>query len=89
MPSGNLGNLTAGLMAMQMGLPVSKFISATNLNSVFTEFLSTGKFTPRKSVPTLSNAMDVGNPNNFYRIVDLFNKKIEIMTNIVQSKQYN
>jgi len=85
-PSGNLGNLTAGLIAMQMGLPVSIFISATNLNSVFTEFLSTGKFTPRKSVPTLSNAMDVGNPNNFYRIVHLFNQKIEIIKNIIRSK---
>lgn len=72
-PSGNLGNLTAGLMAKKMGLPVNKFISATNINDIVPEYLETGIFSPRKSLKTLSNAMDVGNPSNFERILDIFN----------------
>lgn len=71
-PSGNFGNLTAGLFAKKMGLPISKFIAATNANDVVPQYLSTGEFTPRPSVPTLSNAMDVGNPSNFARMMDLY-----------------
>ena len=71
-PSGNLGNLTAGLMAKEMGLPIFKFIAAFNANDVFLNYLSTGVFEPRPSVKTLSNAMDVGNPSNIARIIDLF-----------------
>ena len=67
-PSGNLGNLTAGVLAARMGLPVSRFIAATNANDVLPEYLATGRFTPRRSVPTLSNAMDVGDPSNFARL---------------------
>ena len=70
-PSGNFGNLTAGLLAARMGLPVSKFISATNINDVVPEYLNTGNFKPRPSQSTISNAMDVGNPSNFARMLDL------------------
>jgi len=71
-PSGNFGNLTAGLLAYQMGLPVHQFIAATNANDVVPAYLQAGTYHPRPSVPTLSNAMDVGNPSNFARMVDLF-----------------
>ncbi|PKO98113.1 MAG: threonine synthase [Bacteroidetes bacterium HGW-Bacteroidetes-8] len=71
-PSGNFGNLTAGLFAMQMGLPVHRFIAAVNSNDIFPNYLQNGKFEPKPSIPTLSNAMDVGNPSNFARIQSLF-----------------
>ena len=71
-PSGNFGNLTGGLIAKKMGLPVDKFIAAVNVNDVFPIYLNTGKFIPKPSVNTLSNAMDVGNPSNFHRILDLY-----------------
>ncbi|MDR1557748.1 MAG: threonine synthase [Tannerellaceae bacterium] len=71
-PSGNFGNLTAGLFAYWMGLPIRRFIAANNLNDVFLDYLKTGMYTPRPSVATLANAMDVGNPSNFARIIDLF-----------------
>ena len=71
-PSGNFGNLTAGLFAQQMGLPVCQFIAATNANDVVPQYLNTGKYAPRPSIATLSNAMDVGNPSNFVRILDLY-----------------
>lgn len=71
-PSGNFGNLTAGLMAKKMGLPIDKFIAATNINDVVPEYLATSLFTPRPSKTTISNAMDVGNPSNFARILDLY-----------------
>jgi threonine synthase len=71
-PSGNFGNLTAGLFARKMGLPVTKFIAATNINDVVPQYLHTGVFHPRPSKGTLSNAMDVGNPSNFTRILELY-----------------
>ncbi|PWN08113.1 threonine synthase [Rhodohalobacter mucosus] len=71
-PSGNFGNLTGGLVAERMGMATSGFIAATNQNSVVPEFLSGGEYRPRKSVPTISNAMDVGDPSNFSRIRYLF-----------------
>ncbi len=71
-PSGNFGNLTGGLISKKMGLPVDKFIAAVNSNDVFPIYLKTGKFIPKPSVKTISNAMDVGNPSNFYRILDLY-----------------
>lgn len=88
-PSGNLGNLTAGLFAKRMGVPVEKFIGATNKNDVFTEYLSTAKFTPRKSVQTLSNAMDVGNPSNLERIVELYDGNVAEMRKDIFSKSYS
>lgn len=71
-PSGNFGNLTAGLLAMQLGLPVDHLVAATNRNDVVPKFLSTGQYTPRPSIPTISNAMDVGAPSNFVRMQALF-----------------
>lgn len=71
-PSGNFGNLTAGLFAKRMGLPVRHFVAATNVNDVVPEYLTTGVMTPRPSRHTLSNAMDVGNPSNFARMMDLY-----------------
>lgn len=71
-PSGNFGNLTAGLFAKRMGLPVNTFLAATNINKVVPTYLKTGIFSPLPSLRTLSNAMDVGNPSNFARILDLY-----------------
>jgi len=76
-PSGNFGNLTAGLFAKRIGLPVAKFIASTNANDVVPEYLRTGEFHPRLAKPTYSNAMDVGNPNNFPRLFDLCRNRIE------------
>lgn len=86
-PSGNFGNLCGGLIAKQMGLPVDRFIAATNINDVFPQYLQSGLFTPRPSEKTISNAMDVGNPSNFSRIKDLYNINLEtIRKNIVGVK---
>jgi threonine synthase len=71
-PSGNFGNLTAGLMAKRAGLPIARFVAATNVNDVVPEYLLTGRFEPRPSVPTIANAMDVGNPSNFERMLWLY-----------------
>ncbi|WAC18321.1 threonine synthase [Luteolibacter sp. SL250] len=71
-PSGNFGNLTAGLLAAQLGLPVEHFIAATNRNDVVPAYLSSGDYQPRPSVATISNAMDVGAPSNFVRMQALF-----------------
>ena len=71
-PSGNFGNITAGLFAQKMGLPIKKFIAANNANDIFNQYLNTGEYTPRPSVQTISNAMDVGAPSNFARIMDLY-----------------
>jgi len=71
-PSGNFGNVCAGILARASGLPVSKFIAATNANDVIPNFLQSGKMKTKPSVPTLSNAMDVANPSNFVRILEIF-----------------
>ena len=71
-PSGNFGNLTAGLMAKQLGMPIGRFVAATNVNDVVPEYLSTGRFHPRPSIHTVANAMDVGNPSNFDRLMWLY-----------------
>jgi threonine synthase len=71
-PSGNFGNLTAGLLAERMGLPVHKFIAATNANDTVTRYANSGTYAPKASVRTISNAMDVGAPSNFARMEDLF-----------------
>ena len=72
-PSGNFGNICAGLFAHDMGLPVKRFIAAVNANAVISEYIETGSFQPRPSIRTLSNAMDVGNPSNWERIRTLYN----------------
>jgi threonine synthase len=71
-PSGNFGNLTAGLIAKKMGLPVHHFIASTNTNDIVPKYLEDGTFNPRSSKQTISNAMDVGNPSNFWRMFDLY-----------------
>lgn len=71
-PSGNFGNICAGLFAKRMGLPVKRFIAANNANSVFFDYLRTGIYDPRPSIQTIANAMDVGDPSNFARILDLY-----------------
>jgi threonine synthase len=81
-PSGNLGNLTGGLIAKRMGAPIDTFIAANNDNHPFIDYLKSGEYTPRPSVPTLSNAMDIGRPNNFPRILDLFDSNHEKITNV-------
>jgi len=79
-PSGNFGNLTAGLIARRMGLSVEHFIAATNVNDVVPQYLKTGVFKPRSSVQTVSNAMDVGNPSNFERMLDLYKNDFRKMS---------
>ena len=71
-PSGNFGNITAGLFGRHMGLPVTRFIAANNRNDIFYQYLRTGVYTPRPSVATIANAMDVGDPSNFARVLDLY-----------------
>lgn len=76
-PCGNFGNLTAGLLSKKMGLPIDRFIAATNINDSVPRYLRTGNFDPHISRKTLSNAMDVGNPSNFARILDLYNEDLK------------
>jgi threonine synthase len=71
-PSGNFGNITAGLIAKQLGLPIHHFIAATNVNKIVPDYLTTGEYVAKPAIRTLSNAMDVGNPSNFPRILDLY-----------------
>ena len=75
-PSGNFGNLTGGIIAKHMGLPVEKFIAATNANDVFPRYLETGEFNAMPSKQTISNAMDVGRPSNFDRILKIYNENV-------------
>jgi threonine synthase len=88
-PSGNFGNICAGLLAYRSGLPVSHFIAACNANNVVTEYLETGNYFPKKSIPTFSNAMDVGNPSNFVRILELFDKKFQSLKNVMSSYSFS
>jgi len=78
-PSGNFGNLTAGLLAKRAGLPIARFVAATNANDVVPAYLETGRFEPRASVATLANAMDVGHPSNFERMSWLYAGDLEAM----------
>ena len=79
-PSGNFGNLCAALIAGRMGLPVKRFVAANNANQVFFDYLQTGEYRPRPSIPTLANAMDVGDPSNAARIFDLYGGDWESLT---------
>ena len=88
-PSGNFGNITAGLFAKRMGLPVKRFIAANNRNDIFLEYLNTGKYNPRPSVATLANAMDVGDPSNFARILDLYGHSHETISSEISGVSYN
>ena len=82
-PSGNFGNIGAGLLAWKMGLPVEQFIAATNANDTVPEFLKTGVYQPKPSVATLSNAMDVGNPSNWVRIADMFKDDMSQLNKLI------
>ena len=78
-PSGNFGNVCAGMMAQQLGLPIKHFIASNNQNNVVTNYLKTEQYTPKRSVQTISNAMDVGNPSNFIRIQELHNNDYDTL----------
>jgi len=83
-PSGNLGNLTGGLIARRMGAPIDQFVVGNNVNHPFVDYLHSGEYIPRDSLPTLSNAMDIGRPNNLPRILDLFDGDHAKITQIVK-----
>ena len=83
-PSGNLGNITAGLFAREMGLPVDRFIAANNANNVVFDYLKTGKYQPKASIQTIANAMDVGAPSNFARILDLYKHSHKTISEIIK-----
>lgn len=87
-PSGNFGNLTAGLFAKRMGLPVHKFIAANNRNDIVYKYLKTGIYEPRPSVSTIANAMDVGDPSNFARILDLYQHNHQSITQDIVGVTY-
>ena len=87
-PSGNFGNITAGLFGKQMGLPVSRFIAANNKNDIFYQYLQTGKYNPRPSVATIANAMDVGDPSNFARVLDLYQESHEAICRDISGTTY-
>jgi threonine synthase len=88
-PSGNYGNITGGLLAKRMGLPVHKFIAATNSNDIVPAYLQTGHFIPRPSQHTISNAMDVGNPSNFARLMDMYDNSLEKIRQEVVGYHFN
>lgn len=85
-PSGNFGNICAGILAHISGLPAKKIIAATNSNDIIPRFLKSGKLRPQRSVSTLSNAMDVGNPSNFVRILEIFEQDFSQLKNVLKSK---
>jgi len=87
-PSGNFGNLTGGLLAMRMGLPVAQFVACTNVNDIVPEYLTSGAFNPRPSQQTISNAMDVGNPSNFSRLLDMFDHDRARMAEVVTGMSF-
>lgn len=87
-PSGNFGNLTGGLLANRMGLPVAQFVACTNVNDIVPEYLTSGSFSPRPSKQTISNAMDVGNPSNFSRLLDMFDQDRDLMAAVVTGKAF-
>lgn len=88
-PSGNFGNIGAGILAWKMGLPVQHFIAATNANDTVPQFLKTGVYQPKPSVATLSNAMDVGNPSNWVRIADMFKEDPSKLSQQISGYSFN
>ena len=87
-PSGNFGNITAGLFGKKMGLPIKRFIAANNRNDIFYEYLQTGNYNPRPSVATIANAMDVGDPSNFARVQDLYGYDHAAICNDISGATY-
>ena len=88
-PSGNFGNITAGLFGKRMGLPIKHFIAANNANDIFYNYLQTGKYEPKPSKQTLANAMDVGDPSNFARVYDLYNGSWEAIKKDISGATYS
>jgi threonine synthase len=87
-PSGNFGNITAGLFGKRMGLPVKRFIAANNRNDIFYQYLQTAKYNPCPSVATIANAMDVGDPSNFARILALYENSHEAISAEISGATY-
>lgn len=87
-PSGNFGNITAGLFGKRMGLPVSHFIAANNRNDIFYQYLQTGVYSPRPSIATIANAMDVGDPSNFARVLNLYRNSHEAICTDISGATY-
>jgi len=88
-PSGNFGNITAGLFGKRMGLPVKRFIAANNRNDIFLQYLQTGEYSPRPSVSTIANAMDVGDPSNSARVFDLYGNSHAAIAAEISGVSYN
>ena len=84
-PSGNFGNICAGILAKKLGLPIAHFVASTNANDTVPRFLETGKYEPNPSIATISNAMDVGNPSNFVRVLELFDNDFKQIQNKISS----
>ena len=87
-PSGNFGNICSALFGKRMGLPISRFIAANNANDIFYKYIQTGKYDPKPSVQTIANAMDVGDPSNFARILDLYGKSHEAICKDISGATY-
>lgn len=88
-PSGNFGNITAGLFAQRMGLPIKHFIAANNANDIFYNYLLSGIYSPKASIQTIANAMDVGDPSNFARILDLYKSSHAEICNHISGATYS
>ena len=88
-PSGNFGNVCAGMMAQQLGLPIKHFIASNNENNVVTNYLKTEDYNPKPSVQTISNAMDVGNPSNFIRIQEIYKNNFNTLKNNLSSYSFS
>ena len=88
-PSGNFGNITAGLFAREMGLPIKRFIAANNANDVFYQYLQTGNYVPKPSIQTIANAMDVGDPSNFARILELYGHDHAAIKAVISGATYS
>ena len=88
-PSGNFGNICAGIMAQKLGLPIEHFVAATNVNDTVPSYLIDGVYNPKPSKATISNAMDVGNPSNFIRIRELFNNDLELLKRTFSSYSFS
>ena len=88
-PSGNFGNITAALFGHSMGLPIKRFIAANNANDIFYKYLKSGKYEPKPSIQTIANAMDVGDPSNFARILDLYGNSHERITSLINGATYS
>ncbi|MDC6352076.1 threonine synthase [Zeaxanthinibacter sp. PT1] len=88
-PSGNFGNICAGMVAQRLGLPVSHFVAATNINDTVPKFMKSGKYLPKPSSPTISNAMDVGDPSNFVRILHLYKDQLQNLAGMFSSYSFS